>query len=106
MSMVRIELSSLALGNITQDNQTTGARTALVGEGRDAQIEGARHPLYRKDNLLMGLCDRIYAMEAGQVIAEGTPDEIRSDPRVVASYLGTKDAAITRSGVKEFARRD
>ena len=56
--------------------------------------------------LLMGLCDRIYAMEAGQVIAEGTPDEIRSDPRVVASYLGTKDAAITRSGVKEFARRD
>ena len=56
--------------------------------------------------LLMGLCDRIYAMEAGQVIAEGTPDEIRNDPRVVASYLGTKDAAITRSGVKEFARRD
>src|SRR3954470_9293130 len=48
--------------------------------------------------LLMGLCDRIYAMETGQVIAEGTPDQIRHDPRVVASYLGAEEAAISRSG--------
>jgi ABC-type branched-subunit amino acid transport system ATPase component/ABC-type branched-subunit amino acid transport system permease subunit len=48
--------------------------------------------------LLMGLCDRVYAMEAGRVIAEGTPDEVRDDPRVVASYLGTDEVAITRSG--------
>ena len=48
--------------------------------------------------LLMGLCDRVYAMEAGRVIAEGTPEEIRRDPLVVASYLGNKDAAVQRSG--------
>src|SRR5204862_1266532 len=48
--------------------------------------------------LLMGLCDRVYALEAGTVIAEGTPDEIRHNPRVVASYLGTEERAITRSG--------
>jgi ABC-type branched-subunit amino acid transport system ATPase component len=48
--------------------------------------------------LLMGLCDRVYALEAGRVIAEGTPTEIRNDLRVVASYLGTRDDAITRSG--------
>ena len=48
--------------------------------------------------LLMGLCDRMYALEAGRVIAEGAPAELRDDPRVVASYLGTSDAAITRSG--------
>ncbi len=48
--------------------------------------------------LLMGLCDRIYAMESGAVIAEGTPEQVRNDPRVVASYLGTNDTAVNRSG--------
>jgi ABC-type branched-subunit amino acid transport system ATPase component/ABC-type branched-subunit amino acid transport system permease subunit len=48
--------------------------------------------------LLMGLCDRVYALETGQVIAEGTPEEMRADPRVVASYLGTDETAISRSG--------
>ena len=48
--------------------------------------------------LLMGLCDRVYAMEQGAVIAEGTPEELREDPRVIASYLGTDEVAIARSG--------
>jgi ABC-type branched-subunit amino acid transport system ATPase component len=53
--------------------------------------------------LLMSLCDRMYALEAGAVIAEGTPEEIRHDPRVVASYLGTDEAAISRSGARSGA---
>jgi ABC-type branched-subunit amino acid transport system ATPase component/ABC-type branched-subunit amino acid transport system permease subunit len=48
--------------------------------------------------LLMGLCDRVYAMEAGKVIAEGTPERIREDPLVIASYLGNNEAAVRRSG--------
>ena len=48
--------------------------------------------------MLMGLCDRIYAMESGRVIAEGTPEEVRNAPEVVASYLGTDRTAIGRSG--------
>ena len=48
--------------------------------------------------LLMGLCDRVYAMEAGRVIAEGTPVEIRNNPRVIESYLGSGETAIRRSG--------
>jgi ABC-type branched-subunit amino acid transport system ATPase component/ABC-type branched-subunit amino acid transport system permease subunit len=47
--------------------------------------------------LLMGLCDRVYALETGAVIAEGTPEQIRSNPRVVASYLGSEETAIARS---------
>lgn len=48
--------------------------------------------------LMMSLCDWMYALESGTVIAEGRPDEIRANPRVIASYLGTDTAAIERSG--------
>ena len=47
--------------------------------------------------MIMTLSDRVYCLEAGQVIAEGPPDEVRNDPRVVASYLGTDTRAIDRS---------
>ena len=47
--------------------------------------------------MLMGLCDRVYAMDAGSVIAEGTPDQVRNEPAVIASYLGANAAAISRS---------
>ena len=47
--------------------------------------------------LVMSISDRIYCLEAGAVIAEGTPQEVRDDPRVVASYLGTDEQAIARS---------
>ena len=48
--------------------------------------------------LILSISDRIYCLEAGRVIAEGPPDAIRRDPAVVASYLGTDQRAIQRSG--------
>jgi ABC-type branched-subunit amino acid transport system ATPase component len=32
--------------------------------------------------------DRMVAMDLGQVVASGSPDEVRSAPRVIAAYLG------------------
>ncbi len=48
--------------------------------------------------LVMGISDRVYCLEAGAVIAEGPPGQVRRDPLVIASYLGTSEQAIGRSG--------
>jgi ABC-type branched-subunit amino acid transport system ATPase component/MFS family permease len=48
--------------------------------------------------LLGSISDRMIALDLGRLVAEGTPAEVVEHPAVVASYLGTDEAAITRSG--------
>ncbi len=44
--------------------------------------------------LVLGICDRVYVMEFGRVIASGTPTAIRGDDRVIEAYLGQELAAL------------
>jgi len=39
-------------------------------------------------SLVMGVCERIYVLDYGQVIAQGKPDEIKNNKRVIEAYLG------------------
>jgi ABC-type branched-subunit amino acid transport system ATPase component len=60
----------------------------------DASILVVEHDM----PFIMTISDRLYCLETGRVIAEGDPVTVRNDARVIASYLGTDERAIGRSG--------
>jgi ABC-type branched-subunit amino acid transport system ATPase component/ABC-type branched-subunit amino acid transport system permease subunit len=81
-------------GIAQRETEALGQLLAQIKDELDLTLLVIEHDI----PLIMGLADRIVAMDAGRVIAVGSPSEIRRDPLVVEAYLGGSVAAIERSG--------
>jgi ABC-type branched-subunit amino acid transport system ATPase component/ABC-type branched-subunit amino acid transport system permease subunit len=86
-------------GLAQRETEAFGPLIVTVRRQLDASVLLIEHDM----PLIMGISDRVYCLEAGKVIAEGHPTAVRDNPRVIASYLGTDERAINRSGAKTDA---
>jgi len=56
-----------------------------IGEKRGIGITLVEHDM----RVVMRLCERVHVLDNGVTLAEGTPNEIRTNERVLEAYLGT-----------------
>ncbi|MDZ7679757.1 MAG: MFS transporter [Acidimicrobiales bacterium] len=81
-------------GIAQRESEALGPMLARIREVTGASLVVIEHDM----PLIRSVSDEILALELGEVVIRGTPDEVMHDPRVVASYLGTNEAVIGRSG--------
>lgn len=76
------------------DEPAGGVNLTMLGHLRDrlkainAEQNATFVVIEHNMEFVMALCNRIIVLAEGKVIAEGTPDEIRSNPEVIEAYLG------------------
>jgi neutral amino acid transport system ATP-binding protein len=91
-----LEFAAVLMGEprlVLLDEPTAGVNPVLVEQIeqriRDLNARGLTFLLVEHNmNLVMRLCDPVVVLDHGTKLAEGRPDEVRNDPRVLDAYLG------------------
>ena len=80
-------LDEPAAGMNPQETDELGAFIKDIKERFNLTVFMIEHHM----NLVMDVSDRIYVIDFGKQIAQGTPEEVRDNPAVIAAYLGVDD---------------
>jgi neutral amino acid transport system ATP-binding protein len=91
-----LEFAAVLMGEprlVLLDEPTAGVNPVLVAQIeqriRELNARGLTFLLVEHNmNLVMRLCDPVIVLDHGTKLAEGPPDEVRNDPRVLDAYLG------------------
>ena len=91
-------LDEPAAGMNPQETEELGAFIRQIKDKFNLTVFLIEHHM----NLVMDISDRIYVIDFGKQISEGTPAEVQDDPAVIAAYLGV-DEDEEQDGAKEVS---
>jgi ABC-type branched-subunit amino acid transport system ATPase component len=90
-------LDEPAAGMNEGESNDLGRAVQTIRRERGCGVLVVEHDL----RLIMRICDRVIVLNEGEVIAAGGPEDVRTDPAVIAAYIGAEETDNTTEGEAE-----